>query len=121
MTLAHATIELAKKRQTKNSQRFVRGPIYFDWINANIPDPASRLILVVRAFMDMKGESSIALTDQIWRAAAILDKDTRYRVLKRLRSVVHDLEIITRPGRTTLVQRKSTGQAIVPLSGRARV
>lgn len=118
--LSRTTLELIKERQVKKGQRFLKGPLPFEWINANIPDPASRLVLVARAFMDMKGESSIALTAQVWAAAAIDNKDGRYRVLRRLRAIKCDYEVITRPGRTTLLRCKTPSGSNVPVSGRAR-
>jgi hypothetical protein len=105
--LAQSTIELIATRQSKMGERFLKGPLTFDWINANIPDPTSRLIMVAQAFMDMKGESSVALIGQIWTSAGIRDKDTRHRVVKRLRELAGNYEVITRPGRTTLLQRKA--------------
>jgi len=40
-------------QRAKRDAMFLKGPITFGWINLNIPDPTSRLILVAEAFMKM--------------------------------------------------------------------
>lgn len=91
--------EQARKRDAL----FLLGPVRFDWIKLNIPDPASRLILVAEAFMKMKTPSldALELRKQVWDCAGISGKDRRSRVLAKIDQSV--------PGYT--VERKAGGVA----------
>jgi len=40
-------------QRAKRDELFLRGPVNFRWVNQNIPDPTSRLILVAQGFMGM--------------------------------------------------------------------
>jgi len=103
--LSPQTIALKKKREQQKSNLFLRGPLTFDWINRSIPDPASRLILVARAYMDMKGHTELPLTAAVWGAAGILGKDARYRTLKAIRDHVKGYWVETRKGRTSVLRK----------------
>ena len=50
-------------QREKRDKLFLKGPIYFGWIRQNIKDPTARLLLVARAFMDMR---SITLLHSLW-------------------------------------------------------
>ena len=103
--LSPATLALKERRKRRKSMLFLQGPLTFDWINHSIPDPASRLILVARAYMDMKGCSELPLTAAVWEAARILGKDARYRTLKAIRANVKRYAVETRKGRTTVLRK----------------
>ena len=108
MHLSARTITLQQTQRTKRDKLFLKGPIRFDWIARNIPDPSSRLILVCQAFMDMAGQDAIALSARVWASAKIEGKDARARVVKNIREFSEDYEIIYRSGRTSLFRRKNT-------------
>ena len=40
-------------QRAKRDAMFLKGPVTFGWVNLNIPDPTSRLILVAEAYMKM--------------------------------------------------------------------
>ena len=107
MKLTPYSLALRDGKLRKRDALFLMGPIKFEWINANIPDPASRLVLIANAFMDMEGHSEIALTGKIWEAANISGKDKRRRVLQTLRGSTKGYEVIPRAGRTSLLRRRS--------------
>jgi hypothetical protein len=92
-------LEQARKREAL----FLQGPVRFGWIKLNIPDPASRLILVAEAFMKMKTPNldALELRQQVWDCAGISGKDRRSRVLAKIDQSV--------PGYT--VERKVGGVA----------
>ena len=60
-------------QRAKRDALFLQGPVEFGWIRQNIPDPASRLILVARAFMRMPTPevSEVTLTAKVWDCAGI--------------------------------------------------
>ena len=103
--LSPATLALKERRKLLKSKLFLQGPLTFEWINRNIPDPVSRLILVVRAYMDMKSCIELPLTATVWEAAGIRGKDARYRALKAIRGDVKDYAAETRMGRTTVLRK----------------
>ena len=94
------------RQRAKRGQLFLKGPVTFNWINQNIPDPASRLVLVARAFMDMENVSVIALSRKVWSAANIEGKDARHRVVQKIAEHANGYEIIPRCGRTSLLQKR---------------
>ena len=103
--LSPATLALKERRKLQKSELFLQGPLTFDWINRNIPDPASRLILVARAYMDMKSHTELPLTASVWGAAGIMGKDARYRTLKAIRAHIKGYEVEARKGRTTVLRK----------------
>ena len=107
MKLTSYSSALRSNQMTKRNALFLLGPIKFEWINSNIPDPTSRLVLVARAFMDMEGVSEIALTGKIWAAAKISGKDKRRRVLQIIRDGVEGYEVISRVGKASLFKRRN--------------
>ena len=92
-------------QRAKRDKLFLKGPIYFAWINKNIGDPTARLILVARAFMNMSYpvKTSLALTLKEWDSAGINNSDQRSRVLKNIDKDVKDYWVERRPGRTSVL------------------
>lgn len=103
--LSPATLALKERRKRHKSKLFLQGPLTFDWINNSIPDPVSRLILVARAYMDMKSRTELPLTASVWDAAGIMGKDARYRTLKAIRAHVKGYAVEARKGRTTILRK----------------
>ena len=103
-TPTFTTIERHRIARQKQRKLFLKGPIEFGWIQDNIPDPTSRVLLVARAFMDMNGENKCALKAQIWGHAVIADPDQRRRVLAKLRKC-KDYEVIDRRGRPSVLRK----------------
>ena len=66
-----ASSVLTKHSRKRHGGLFLKGPIKFDWIVKAIADPADRLALVIRAFMDIEGTSSLRVTSTICRHAGI--------------------------------------------------
>jgi hypothetical protein len=106
MMLSSVSLALRAARQKKNGALFLKGPLTFSWIAANIPDPASRLIMVVQAFMDIEGVGEVVLTKKIWEAAAISGKDARHRVLDKIRNGAKGYEVNIRKGCLALLRRR---------------
>ena len=84
---------------------FLLGPIKFGWIKNNIPDPASRLILVAEAFMKMNSLASIELRRQIWDCAGVDNKDQRARVLTKIDKKVEGYRVEYRQGRVSVLHK----------------
>ena len=95
------------EQRHKRDGLFLKGPIRFGWVCLNIPDPASRLILVAEAFMRMKGPErrSIELRQKIWDCAGISGKDRRSRVLKKIGRDVQGYRVERRQGRVAVLHR----------------
>jgi hypothetical protein len=89
----------------KRSGYFLKGPIEFRWILANIPDPASRLILVATAFMDMEGYNECVLSLKVWSCAGIEGKDRRHQVLQKIRTHSDEYSVRRRAGRPSILVR----------------
>ncbi len=99
----------AQRRKTQSEKRgsyFLKGPVRFSWIIANIPDPTSRLILVARAFMDMEGRDECVLSQKVWACANISGKDQRRRVLGKIAKFSSDYQIDSRSGRASVLASK---------------
>ena len=94
-------------QKTKRSKLFLQGPVYFNWIEENIPDPTSHLILVAQAFMRMSKPqaSDIALTAKIWDCARIESHDQRSRVLKKIDQRCEGYWVERRDGRTAVLHQ----------------
>ena len=105
--LSKQSLIIMEKQKAKRDLLFLKGPILFAWINQNVPDPSSRLILIARAFMDMGDVNELALSKKVWDAAHIKGKDARHRVLQKLASHSTSYLIVPRPGRTTLLRKKT--------------
>ena len=95
-----------KQRKTRDNL-FLKGPVEFGWIRANIPDPASRLVLVAKAFMNMAtpAKTSIELTAKLWDCAGIDGPDRRARVLGKIDKACSGFRIERRPGRTAVIHK----------------
>ena len=92
-----------REQASKRDALFLQGPVRFGWIKLNIPETASRLVLVAEAFMKMKTPTldALELRKQVWDCAGISGKDRRSRVLAKIDENV--------PGYT--VERKAGGVA----------
>lgn len=101
---------MATARETQLKKRrdlFLRGPILFGWIAENIPDAASRLILVAQGFMGMHSPPlrSIELRLKIWDCANIVGKDRRSRVLAKIDTKVSGYRIERKVGGVSILHR----------------
>jgi hypothetical protein len=105
IVLSSISIERHQARQKKRDRYFLKSSITFEWIRANIPDAASRAVLIAQAFMDMNGSSECPLNAKLWEAVGVTDRYQRRRVLARLRGIGGDYEIVDRPGRPSLMRR----------------
>mgnify|MGYP004256973533 CR=1 FL=1 len=105
--LSQESHERHKAQQHKRSKYFLKGPLLFEWICENIPDPASRVILVARAFMDMESTNAYPLTRKVWDCAGVEGKDRRRRTLDRIRRSTLGYTVITRPGRPSILRQAS--------------
>ena len=72
-------------------------------LNNKIADPTARLILIVRAFMDMSGETSNALTLKVWDCVGKNDISKRSRVSKNIDKNVKDYWVEKRLGLTSVI------------------
>ena len=94
-------------QRAKRDKLFLLGPIDFGWINQNIPDPTSRLILVARAFMGMPTPkaSEVTLTAMVWDCAGVESPDQRSRVLKKIDQRCEGYWVERRDGRTAVLHK----------------
>ena len=97
------------RQRTSRDKLFLKGPVKFGWIRRNIPDPASRLIMVAEAFMKMARPevAELELTAKVWNCAGIDGHDRRARVLKTIDASVENYRVERRPGRTCVLHRNS--------------
>lgn len=91
----------------KRDLLFLRGPVRFGWIKKNIPDPASRLMLVAWGFMNMStpAKTKLDLTLKVYDCAGIENPDQRSRVLKKIDKSVSDCWVERRAGRTVVLHQ----------------
>ena len=101
-TIAAQTLLI--KKQQLDSGLFLKGPLYFAWLLQHIPDPASRLILIARAFGDMGRGQRVKLTRKVWESAGIYDKDTRSRVVTKIGHHCKSIKIDAKQGRCTYLE-----------------
>ncbi len=94
-------------RQKARDQLFLKGPVTFNWMGNHIPDATSRLILVARAFIDIEDSPRIKLTRKHWECAGITDKDTRSRVIAKIRRECPGILLDAKQGRCTYIEFKS--------------
>ena len=66
----------------------------------------SRLILVARAFVDIEDSARIKLTRKHWECAGITDKDTRSRVIAKIKRECPDILLDAQQGRCTYIEFK---------------
>ena len=107
--LSRISHERHEAQREKRREYFLKGPVRFGWILNNIPDPTSRVILVVRAFMDMEGSRECVLSKKIWDCAGITDRYQRRRVLERIRGHGGDYRVVGRTGRPSVLQLVGSG------------
>ena len=105
--LSDETVRRKVSQRDKRDRYFLKGPLYFGWVRQNIPDPASRLILMAQAFMDMDRSRECVLSAKVWDCACIVGKDARRRVLQKIRNSAIEFRVCTRPGRPALLQKPS--------------
>ena len=94
-------------RQKVRDRLFLKGPVTFNWMCSHMPDATSRLILVARAFVDIEDSPRIKLTRNHWECAGTTHKDTRSRVLAKIRRECLNILLDTKPGRGTYIEFKS--------------
>ena len=90
-------------QRAKRNKLFLKGPIYFQWINDNIADPTARLLLVARAFMDMEEKTHYSLTLKVWDCAGINDRSRRTRVLNNIRKHVKNYRVERHIGKPSVI------------------
>ena len=90
-------------QRAKRNKLFLKGPIYFQWINNNIADPTARLLLVARAFMDMEEKTHYSLTLKVWDCAGINDRSRRTRVLNNIRKHVKNYRVERHIGKPSVI------------------
>ena len=93
-------------RQKAQKELFLKGPLAFNWMCSHIPDATSRLILVALAFATIEDRSRIKLTRKHWECAGITDKDTRSRVIAKIRRECPRILLDTKQGRCTYIELK---------------
>ena len=86
-------------RQKARGDLFLKGPVYFKWMYNHIPNATSRLILVARAFADIEERLKIKLTRKHWKCAGVSDKDTRSRVIAKIRREYPSIHLDAKQGR----------------------
>ena len=103
-------------QRAKREKLFLLGPIDFGWINENLPDPTSRLILVARAFMGMSTPkaSEVTLTAMVWNCAGVESPDQRSRVLKKIDQHCEGYWVERRDGRTAVLHHGKDPNEITP-------
>ena len=93
-------------RQKACKELFLKGPVTFNWMCSHIPDATSRLILVARAFVAMEDCPRIKLTRKHWECAGITYKDTRSRVIAKIRRECPRILLDTKKDRCTYIEPK---------------
>jgi hypothetical protein len=94
-------------RQKARKELFLKGPVTFNWMCSHIPDATSRLILIARAFVDIEDSPRIKLTKKHWECAGITNKDTRSRVIAKIRRDCPNILLDAKQGRCTYIEFKS--------------
>ena len=93
-------------RQKARKELFLKGLVTFNWMCSHTPDATSRLILVARAFVDIEDSARINLTRKHWECAGITDKDTRSRVISKIKRECPDILLDAHQGRCTYIEFK---------------
>ncbi len=104
--LSSASRQRHAARQKARKELFLKGPVTFNWICSHMPDATSRLILVARAFVDMEDSPRIKLTRKHWECAGINDKDTRSRVIAKIKRECPSIHLDAKQGRCTYIEFK---------------
>ena len=92
------------RTSAKPTELFLSGPIPFDWIRKACLEPADRLALILRAFLDMRGVNELRVSAEICRYAGISDRYQRRRCLQKLASTGL-FEISAAQGRSPVAKR----------------
>ena len=100
--LSAKSIARKDAHRSKRDNYFVKGPLTFEFIRQAIPDPASRVVLVAKAFMDMEQSNKCVLAKKIWECSGMDTPDHRRRILAQLRKLPA-LRIIDRLGRPSVI------------------
>ncbi len=104
--LSLASQLISKNQKAQRDRLFLKGPIPLSWLREVVPDPTSRLILIAKAFADMQRGKTVKLTRRVWEAAAIFDKDTKSRVISKLRNETALIEVDSQQGRCSIITFK---------------
>ena len=108
--LSDVSARRSAAQREKRDRYFLKGPLPFGWVRANIPDPASRLILIAKAFMDMNGAPECVLSAKVWDCAGIAGKDSRRRVLRKIRNSTETFAVCNRTGRPSILREMPVPQ-----------
>jgi hypothetical protein len=100
--LSAKSIAREDAQRNKRDSYFVKGPLTFKFIGQAIPDPASRVVLVAKAFADMANSKECVLGKKTWESAGVTSPDQRRRILVRLRNLPI-LRIMDRRGRPSVI------------------
>ena len=104
--LCSASRQRHTAQQKARGELFLKGPVTFKWMCSHMPDATSRLILVALAFATIEDRSRIKLTRKHWECAGITDKDTRSRVIAKIRRECPRILLDTKQGRCTYIELK---------------
>ncbi len=96
--------DLERRTADRSKELFLRGPVTFDWINRACLDPATRLALIIRAFMDMERTANLPVSMKVCRYAGISDRRQRWRCLQKL-ARTGLFKISTARGRSPIVRK----------------
>mgnify|MGYP007072247243 CR=1 FL=1 len=91
------TTKADHSRQKRRDERFLKGPVRFTWIRKNIPCPASRLLLILRAYTDMQTSTQIKVGTAVLKDAGISNRQAAYRAIRKLESA-GSLAVHRKPG-----------------------
>ena len=100
-TLSASSVERKTAQLLKRDTLFVK--LSFKSIRQIIPDPASRVVLVAKAFMDMERSNECVLGKKVWDCAGVINRDQRRRVLTKLRKPNPQIQITDRQGRSSVL------------------
>ena len=98
------TLDLKHQTEARAKALFLGGPIPFAWIRQACSDPAARLALILRAFMDMEHTHELRVSMKICRYARVSDRHQRQRCLRKL-AQTGLFEVSTSQGRSPVAKR----------------
>ena len=78
----------------------------FDHVDYLIPGAALLDLQIARAFAHIEGQKRIKLTRKHWDCAGITDKDTRSRVIAKIRRECPGILLDAKQGRCTYIEFK---------------
>ncbi len=97
-------LDLECRTAAKSAGLFLCGPVPFDWIRRACSEPADRLALILRAFLDMREAKEVRVSAEICRYAGISDRYQRRRCLQKL-ARTGLFEISAARGRSPIAKR----------------